>query len=111
MLPMMALLWCQAALAETLTTTNFNITITRKCPEGSVSCNNVIYNGTNVRTGDSIRLTGKTIHTTCADGVTPCRFIGYQFRNANYLYQVTEDGALQIYQGKKLVLQEKGTWR
>jgi hypothetical protein len=34
-----------------------------------------------LKTGQSIRLTGKTIHTTNAPGVTPGRFLGYEFRN------------------------------
>lgn len=58
--------------------------------------------------GKSISLTGKTIHTTGADGVTPGRFLGYEFRNHNYLYQVRADGTLLIYQGKKLIVKEQG---
>jgi hypothetical protein len=38
-------LWTQAANAETLKTKNFNVTITRNCPEGYVTCNNVTYYG------------------------------------------------------------------
>lgn len=97
------------ANAESLKTKNFSVKITRNCPEGNVTCDNVKYFGKNLNTGDSISLTGKTIHATCADGVTPCRFLGYEFPNGNYLYRVTQDGKLQVYQGKKLVLQEKGT--
>jgi len=108
-LPIVTLpLWSGAALAETLKTKSFNIKITRNCPEGSVTCNHVRYYGRNLKTGASVRLTGKTIHTPCADGVTPCRFLGYEFRNQQYLYRVTEGGRLQVYQGKKLILQEQG---
>ncbi|MBW4590872.1 MAG: hypothetical protein KME33_37780 [Aetokthonos hydrillicola CCALA 1050] len=102
------LLYSQSALAETLKTKTFRITITRSCPEGNISCNKVRYYGRNLKTGNSIHLVGKTIHTTCADGVTPCRFLGYEFRNKQYLYRVTQDGKLQIYEGKKLILEEKG---
>jgi hypothetical protein len=104
-----ATLWTQAAHAETLKTKNFKVTITRNCPEGNVTCNNVTYFGKDLRTGKSISLTGKTIHTTGADGVTPGRFLGYQFRNNEYVYRVTTDGILEVYQGKKLILQEKGS--
>ncbi len=105
-----ATLWTQAANAETLKTRNFNVTITRNCPEGYVTCNNVTYFGKDLKTGRSIRLTGKTIHTTGADGDTPSQFLGYDFRNNQYLYRVTAGGTLLIYQGKKLILQEKGTF-
>ncbi|MFL9452722.1 MULTISPECIES: hypothetical protein [Nostocales] len=101
-------LWTQVANAETLKTKNFNVKITRNCPEGYVTCNNVRYFGKNLKTGQSISLTGKTMHSTGADGVTPGRFLGYQFRNNNYVYQVTADGVLLVYQGKKLILKEQG---
>ncbi|BAZ41109.1 hypothetical protein NIES4101_70710 [Calothrix sp. NIES-4101] len=97
-----------AANAETLKTKNFKVTITRNCPEGYVVCNNVTYVGRNLKTGQSIRLTGRTIHTVGADGVTPSRFLGYQFRNGQYIYQVTADNRLLVYNGKKLILQEQG---
>ncbi|BCL39796.1 hypothetical protein [Nostoc sp. MS1] len=100
--------WNQVASAETLKTKNFNIKITRNCPEGYVNCNNVKYFGKNLRTGKSISLTGKTIHSTATDGVTPARFLGYDFRNNNYLYRVTADGFLLVYQGKKIILKEQG---
>lgn len=98
-----------AVNAQTLKTKNFNVTITRNCPEGYITCDDVKYFGKNLNTGDSIRLTGKTIHRTCADGVTPCQFLGYEFHNGKHLYRVTQDGRLQVYKGKQLILQEKGT--
>ncbi|PAX60698.1 hypothetical protein [Brunnivagina elsteri] len=101
-------LFAGVANAETLKTRNYKVTITRNCPEGYVTCNNVTYVGKNLKTGQSIRLKGKTIHTIGADGVTPSRFLGYEFRNNKYLYRVTADGVLTVFNGKKLVLQEKG---
>ncbi len=103
------LLWSQAANAESLRTNNFQIKITRNCEEGNVSCKNVKYYGKDLRTGASISLKGKTIHSLCADGVSPCRFLGYEFRNGKFLYRVTADGNLQVFNGRKLILQEKGT--
>ena len=95
--------------AETLKTKNFNVEITRNCPEGYVTCNDVTYFGKHLRTGNSIRLTGKTIHSLGADGVTPGRFLGYEFRNSNYRYVVTQDNHLLVFKGRKLILNEKGT--
>jgi hypothetical protein len=99
------------AQAETLTTRNYRVTVTRNCAEGSVTCNNVSYTGVDLRTGASIRLRGKTVHTLCNDGVTPCRFEGYQFRNGNVQYNVSQGGTLSVYQNKKLILSERGSWR
>lgn len=104
------LLLCNTALAGTLITQNFQITISSNCEEGVVICNNISYQGVNLNTGESIRLVGKTLHRTCADGITPCRFIGYEFRNGNYRYIVTQDGILLVYEAEKLLLEESGTW-
>lgn len=99
------------ANASTLTTKNYTITIETHCEEGSVSCDNVTYVGTSHRSGNSITLQGTTWHTLCADGVTPCRFLGYQFRNANIEYHVFESGLLQvIQQGNTTLIEEQGTW-
>lgn len=98
-------------LADTLTTKNFQIDITRNCPEGSVTCDNVTYKGVDLKSGKSIQLTGRTVYSLGADGVTPGRFLGYEFLNGDYRYFVSDDGTLQIYQGKKLLQQEQGTWQ
>jgi hypothetical protein len=103
-------MWCNTALAETLKTKNFIVHITRKCPEGEVVCSNVSYTGTRLKTGASIQLTGRTVYRMCADKVTPCKFLGYEFLNGDYRYLVTESGTLKVYKQKKLLLEEKGSW-
>jgi hypothetical protein len=110
LLPLTLLVSAKSALAETLKTQNFSVTITRNCPEGSVTCNDVTYVGHDLNTGESIRLKGKTMQHLCADRLTPCRFLGYEFRNRNYRYVVTVDGNLQVYRDTKLLLDEQGTW-
>ncbi len=92
-------------------TENFQITIRSSCIEGSVTCDHVSYEGINVNTGDRIQLAGKIIYTICADGLTPCRFLGYQFSNGDYVYVVKNDGSLLVYRGEKLILTEEGTWQ
>lgn len=104
-----ATLFAGLANAETIRTKNFNVKITRNCAEGYVTCNKVTYVGKDLKTGKSIRLNGKTIHTIGADGVTPKRFLGYEFRNNQYLYRVTADNKLQVYKSGKLILQEQGS--
>ena len=99
------------AIAESFKTKNFSIKITGNCPEGYVTCNNVTYQGTDLRSGESIRLKGRTHHTICKDGVTPCRFLGYVFRNGNYLYRVTNMNILEVYKGGKLILSEQDQTR
>ncbi len=110
LLPLTIVLLPTSVLAETLKTENFRITISNNCSEGSVTCNDITYVGQELKTGSSIRLKGKTLNLMCRDRVTPCRFIGYEFRNKNYRYLVTEDGRLQVYRSTKLILDEKGAW-
>ncbi len=93
--------------AETFRTRSFSIDIQVNCAEGNVTCNDVTYVGTNLQTGKAIRLKGKTIHTWGADGV-PHRFIGYEFRNREYVYRVTDDRKLEVYRRDKLILTEQG---
>ena len=98
------------ASASTLTTPSFVIQIEVRCAEGNVTCDNVTYVGTNRKSGKSIMLRGKTKHAMCADGVTPCQFQGYEFKNGTTYYRVLEDGNLLVMQGKKILVEEKGTW-
>jgi hypothetical protein len=110
LLPALLFVAAQAS-AGTLTTPSFIIKVKVNCAEGNVSCDKVSYVGTSRKTGKSISLRGKTMHALCADGVTPCRFLGYEFRNGRTYYRVLEDGSLSVMQGKKLLLEEKGEWK
>jgi len=105
------LLGISLARASTLTTPSFIIEITVNCAEGNVTCDNVGYVGTSKKNGKRIKLRGKTMHTLCADGVTPCRFLGYEFHNGNTQYRVLDGGELTVTLGKKVLLEEKGEWR
>ena len=92
------------ASAETIRTASFEIKISRQCAEGNVSCDRVTYYGKDLNTGKSIRLRGKTVNSG-----NSYRFLGYEFRNGKYLYSVSTDHILQVYKGKKLILEQQGT--
>jgi len=94
-----------------LLTPGFRIVVERHCLEGRVACDRVSYLGEDRQTGTSIRLMGSTSHSICADGATPCRFLGYRFQNGNTTYLVDEDGSLRVLQGDKLLLEERGEWQ
>jgi hypothetical protein len=100
----------QVLASEELITPSFKITIERNCEEGYVSCDDVTYIGVNKKTGASIKLKGKTLNTTCSDGVTPCRFVGYVFENGNTKYYVEND-TLSVIQNGKIILEETGEWK
>mgnify|MGYP003383588747 CR=1 FL=1 len=97
--------------AQRLATESFDITIEVRCAEGVVGCDDVLYVGTHRKSGRAIRLVGRELHTRCADGVTPCRFLGYAFDSGDVRYMVSDDGALIVRQGKKTLVQERGVWQ
>jgi len=104
------LIW-NSAFAATLETDNYKVTITNHCEEGSVSCGKVSYQGTSKRSGSSISLQGRTLHQTCADGISPCRFLGYHFKNGNINYYVYESGLLQVVrEPQEILIEEQGSW-
>ena len=110
---LITLAFCSLAnAADTLTTENYVVTISQNCEEGNVTCDDVTYHGVSKKTGKAITLKGTTIHTKCADGETPCRFLGYEFKNGDITYVVLESGLLQVIKGKsKILLEEKGEWK
>ena len=101
----------EADAARTLTTPSFVIRIKANCAEGNVTCNDVTYMGTSRKTGKSITLRGKTKHSMCADGITPCRFQGYEFWNGKTYYRVLDDGSLSVLQQNRTLLEERGSWK
>ncbi|MBI3712155.1 MAG: hypothetical protein HY253_04215 [Burkholderiales bacterium] len=108
-----ALLLSLPAQAEVLVlkTQSFIVKIDVRCAEGNVTCEYVLYTGTSRRTGKSISVKGHTMHSKCADGVTPCRFQGYTFDNGKINYTVYEDGGLVVMNGDKTLANEKGVWK
>lgn len=94
-----------------LETSSFQVEITPHCQEGVVGCDNVTYRGTNKKTGQSITLSGKELMQICSDGVTPCQFLGYEFKNGNIVYFVSVDGHLTVSEGNKVVVDEAGKWQ
>lgn len=99
-----------------LETENYMIEITVRCSEGDVACERVSYKGINKTTGATLELHGETMHTPCRDGVTPCRFLGYRFRNGKTDYFVweagdNEKGALEVRTDRQVLLTERGIWK
>jgi hypothetical protein len=108
---LLALLCAASAHGETLETPTYTVTIAARCEEGNVSCDDVLYTGTSKRSGRSITLRGKTLHSTCRDGVTPCAFQGYLFRSGRVRYTVHADGRLVVTNGGKTLVNERGEWK
>jgi hypothetical protein len=101
----------EKSLARTLRTENYTVTITRNCRSESVTCNDVTYEGVS-NTGESIRLTGQTVHTWYMERGqrVPNRFVGYIFSSGDYTYFVDQVGRLTVYQGETVLLDEPGDW-
>jgi hypothetical protein len=99
-------------LVAELTTKNYVVNISTNCEEGPVTCDNVTYRGLSKQTGKAITLKGSTKHTMCADGITPCRSLGYEFKSGNITYLVLDSGVLQVLKDKsEVLLEEQGKWK
>jgi hypothetical protein len=107
----MLLLVCLPGTAEILETPSFLVTIDAGCAEGEVACKQAVYTGKSKKSGKSITLRGETLHSMCADGVTPCRFLGYRFKSGAIVYTVTEGGELIVNDRHKTLVHEQGVWR
>ena len=100
------------APAETLETPGYRITLTPECSEGEVSCQHVLYRGVSKKTGSAIELRGGMLHQPCAEGATPCRFLGYRFENRGVVYFIGADGTLRVISADgNVLLQERGVWQ
>jgi len=100
----------KVALAQTLVTENYIIEIKNNCIEGVVVCDDITYIGTSKTSDNHIELSGQTHHAMCADGVTPCRFLGYIFVNGNVTYFVDQAGAIKVTQNETVLVEETGEW-
>jgi hypothetical protein len=78
-----------------------------------VVCDNVSYHAMSHKSANQLRLNGKSLFRMCADGVTPCQFLGYQFKNGNTTYTVwdlQDSGRLEVTQAGKALVDETGRW-
>ncbi|EQM65966.1 hypothetical protein QYE80_27685 [Pseudomonas tohonis] len=98
-------------LAQTLETPGYRIEIIDQCEEGTVGCDNMLYRGTSKKSGNTLELKGRQLMRLCADGVTPCHSLGYEFNNGDTRYFVGEDGHLSVTRGERTLVDQQGEWR
>ena len=96
---------------DVLITPAFRVVVERHCPEGTLLCDKVTYLGQDRSTGLSINLVGKTVYRLCRDGVTPCQFLGYAFKNGSTTYEVEGSGVLRVSKAGKVLFEEQGEWQ
>lgn len=106
-----ALSFTSLAMGQTLETAHFMITINCQSHEYEVGCSQATYQGANKKTGLTIHLNGKQIMQLCADGITPCHSLGYEFFQGNTRYFVSEGGQLLVTQGTRVLVDERGVWK
>lgn len=101
-----------AAEAETLLTPQHELRIESLCPEGEVSCQRLLMHITPRGGDETVTIGGESLHRPCADGLTPCRFLGYRFTSSCRVYSVLADGRLRITDRAGVLLSEEaGTWQ
>ncbi|CBJ79430.1 conserved hypothetical protein; putative exported protein [Xenorhabdus bovienii str. Jollieti] len=93
-----------AAYTDVFETKTYHITINVLCPEGNVSCDNVIYTGVRKKDNASITLKGTTLNKDCNTGT--CDFYGYEFKNKDVTYTIYQYGSLEISKKGEVIFSE-----
>ena len=93
-------------------TENYEFNVTTLCEEGNVTCDNIQIVGGEKSSVDSEIHIGNTVHSKCSDEITPCRFLGYEFKSNGFTYRLLEsDSRFElINESGELVIQEQGKW-
>jgi|GEM_PF-6899577 len=99
-----------------LNTPNYIVSLYSSCKEYDISCK-AVYRGVSKKTGKTITLNGGSLYRMCDDNETPCRFLGWQFRNGNTTYRIYEvnvedgkDARLAVSREGKTLVDEQGRW-
>ena len=103
--------WFEISHAETLQTTSYRIGVEWRCEQNSVTCDNVFFTVLNLETEEQMIYVGRTHHSICADGVTPCKFQGYSFQVESGLFRIYSRGELEIIASDgEILVAESGRW-
>ena len=106
------LIWPVLVSAESLVTESYNIGIKWLCGEGYVSCDNIEFEVLVKKPGSTNKYIGQSNHSLCADGVTPCKFQGYQFESDIGHFVIYSNGTLEVNeQSGQAIVEEKGQWQ
>ena len=99
-------------LAEDFISPTYEIAMRWNCSEGNVTCDDIEIKLANRTDNRFYTAVGKSRHSVCADGVTPCQFQGYEFMIGELNYFLHVDGLIEVVHGKgKLVISEQGEWK
>ena len=106
-------LFSGSAISAELVTQHYRLNVVVNCGEGQITCDDIDLTAINRQSQKIIFQTkGHTRHVMCADGITPCRFLGYECKIKNMTFFLAEDGTLTITADKSdIVINEKGEWQ
>jgi len=83
-------------LSSSFETDFYVIGIESLCPEGNVTCDEVRFTVKEKKAGAVVEVIGRTLHTVGADGITPSKFLGYQFTLNGIVYFLGNEGILRV---------------
>ncbi|PHM46774.1 hypothetical protein [Xenorhabdus miraniensis] len=98
-----------SAYTSLFKTKDYDIAISVRCPEGNVSCDNVVSIVTDKKNYISLVMKGKTLNRDCKIG--SCDFYGYEFKNKEMTYTIYQYGKLKISKKGKVILSEDGSFK
>lgn len=106
-----ALIFSSLAYGEKFVSDNFSIEMEPQCAEGEVACSHIKFTITVPGAEKSSVIYGKSKYAMCADGVTPCRFQGYEFMSDGSRYFINSVGLLVVTDEQdNVLLTEVGKW-
>mgnify|MGYP000465112909 CR=1 FL=1 len=100
--------------ADVLVTPSAKAIITQLCEEGEVTCSEVKLELVEVSSDTTLHAFGKTLHSTCSDGTTPCAFQGWEFYHQNGVASIfiSPVGKVTMQnQDGEVTFEESGTWQ
>ena len=101
-----ALFYMRPVLAFELTTKTYSIAIVENCDD-DVACQDISFTATNRLIGKTVHLKGRAVVATCKDDVTACHHLGYEFRDGEFVYFVSDqEDWLEVSKNHKVVLHE-----
>lgn len=100
-----------AGYAAVLSTPRHIVIVVARCPEGDVSCDDVLATVVNKVSGETEELKGSDWVRLCDDRVTPCHHVGYKLHRKGSNYYITDSGKFTLTSvTEKVIFEESGKW-
>lgn len=93
---------------DVVRTNTYYLTQIGRCEEYVVNCFDYTLIMYHRKTGELTQVKGESLHSLCADKVTPCQYLGTIFKKGEMKYFLNDGAsAFKILKNNKVILEEK----